>query len=81
MSASPCRTGGRCSGTPDFDPCTATTPTVVLADSLAPSCLVDVGQRAYQPYLWMTTQPLEERRFRTQSGARAAGQAAIGRRP
>ena len=53
----------------DFDPCTATTPTVVLADSLAPSCLVDVGQRAYQPYLWMTTQPLEERRFRTQSGA------------
>jgi hypothetical protein len=53
----------------DFDPCTATRPTVVLADSLAPSCLVDVGQRAYQPYLWMTTQPLEDSRSRTDSGA------------
>ncbi len=53
----------------DFDPCTATTPTVVLADSLAPTCLVDVGQRAYQPYLWMTTRPLEESRLRTASGA------------
>jgi hypothetical protein len=49
----------------DFDPCTATMPTVVLAESLAPTCLVDVGQRAYQPYLWMTKQPLEDRRFRT----------------
>ena len=57
----------------DFDPCTATTPTVVLADTLAPSCLVDVGQRAYQPYVWMTTQPLEERRLRTQSGAVLSG--------
>lgn len=57
----------------DFDPCTATTPTVVLADSLAPSCLVDVGQRAYQPYLWMTTQLLEDRRFRTASGMTLPG--------
>ncbi len=57
----------------DFDPCTATTPTVVLADSLAPSCLVDVGQRAYQPYLWMTTQLLEDRRFRTASGVTLPG--------
>ena len=57
----------------DFDPCTATTPTVVLADSLAPSCLVDVGQRAYQPYLWMTTQRLEDSRFRTDGGATLPG--------
>jgi hypothetical protein len=45
----------------------------VLADSLAPSCLVDVGQRAYQPYLWMTRQSLEDRRFRTEGGATLPG--------
>ncbi len=54
---------------PDFDPCTATTPTVVLSESLAPTCLLDGGQQAYQPYLWMTTRALEDSRLRTQDGA------------
>ena len=51
-----------------FDPCTATVPTVVLAEGLAPSCLYGLGLRPSQPYLWITKQPLEDRRIRTASG-------------
>ena len=65
--------GWRVLEAPDFDPCTSTAPTVVVADSLAPSCLVDVGGRAYQPYLWMTTRPLEDLRFPSEGVAPLPG--------
>lgn len=58
---------------PTFDPCTAKTPTVVLSERVAPSCLMDVGQRAYQPFLWLTARPLEELRSTTDSGVPLAG--------
>jgi DNA-directed RNA polymerase specialized sigma24 family protein len=56
-----------------FDPCTATVPTVVLADGLSPSCLHGLGQRPSQPYLWITSQPLEDMRLRTAGGVPLPG--------
>ena len=73
-------TGGQVTEEEGFDPCTATVPTVVLAERLAPSCLHGLGLRPSQPYLWITKQPLEDRRVRTANGVAAARPVATGER-
>ncbi|NHC43765.1 hypothetical protein [Motilibacter aurantiacus] len=45
---------------PEFDPCTATAPTVVLADRVVPSCAAGHGLRPHQPYLWLSPTALED---------------------
>ncbi|NHC13070.1 hypothetical protein [Motilibacter deserti] len=58
---------------PEFDPCTALRPTVVLGARVLPSCDVRHGARPHQPYLWLAPEPLERGRMRTDSGMVLAG--------
>jgi hypothetical protein len=54
--------------TTSLDPCTLRRPSVVVADSVDPSCEAGPYARPYQPFLLLTSARLEDERFRTASG-------------